>query len=286
MSARLRMMQRNSIHDPKRSREVEPQGSGVPSSRTKVQRGPNPNQLPATQLVGRSGVATPTRIDELPSRSPEPVAPTQLIVKLKTGKRKQEEPIPSPRLTRSQAKKIREAVSIPPKAPVTVKMIPTVETQYVKEPAAKRRKPNNPRVAPQIRPKQQNVVHAVPQAASNAAHLVKTSPRKAALMPASPLKKKARGTVQAKPVKPGDGFQFNQPDIRSSSKTASPEKPRMPVRSVRPHECPLPSANDTRPAGHRNIGPQPFSATSRVPKAITRRPLPTRITMPSREEQK
>ncbi|KAF2030038.1 hypothetical protein EK21DRAFT_112331 [Setomelanomma holmii] len=214
MSARFRMMQRKSIHDPKKSREVEAQQPKLPTTRSRVQNNISLDQLPPTQIVDRSDVVTPVRgLDSptrarnvrssgtlpptqiasrlkaiSPARAQEPTSrtlisesPTQLIVKLKTGKRKLEEDVFSPRLTRSQVKKNNEVVRVQPEA-VVKKATPIAETQLAPEPATKRRKPNNPRMPPDRLAGEQQEVKVAPRAALDAAASpVRTSPRKAAV---------------------------------------------------------------------------------------------------------
>ncbi|KAH7076502.1 hypothetical protein BKA63DRAFT_552425 [Paraphoma chrysanthemicola] len=92
MSARFRMMQRPSIHDPKRSREIGRQ-SEASAFQGLSQNYPSGDQLPPTQIVNRVDAAEPLRSPrtaERPLQNVQPQAPAKLIVILSPGKRKLE----------------------------------------------------------------------------------------------------------------------------------------------------------------------------------------------------
>jgi hypothetical protein len=147
MSARLRVMQRKSFFEPKRSREDELPEPSNPAHTSNPRSRPRSNSPPPTQIITKGGRGRPLPHPEI--RTPEQLPPNQLIVKLSIRKRKAEEVVPSTRLTRSQAKKNDDSQ---PKAPVINEVSSTVRTQ-LNEPAPKRRKPNSTRAPPQARSK-------------------------------------------------------------------------------------------------------------------------------------
>ncbi|KAH7086688.1 hypothetical protein FB567DRAFT_592559 [Paraphoma chrysanthemicola] len=137
MSARFRMMQRPSIHDPKRSREFGRQSEAFQGL---SQNCPSGDQLPPTQIVNRVDMAEPIRAPspvEHPQQNEQPEAPAQLIVILSPGKRKLEvltagpqqqkpnNPAPTPRpkklklpaATTPRHRKSKQSAPIPGKTP-------------------------------------------------------------------------------------------------------------------------------------------------------------------------
>jgi hypothetical protein len=147
MSARLRVMQRKSFFEPKRSRKDELPEPSNPVRTSKPRFRPRPNSPPPTQIVSNASQGRPLSNPEL--WTPEQMSPKQLIVKLSVRKRKVEEVVPSIRLARSQAKKNDDSQS---PAPVLNEFSSTLETQ-LNEPVAKKRKPNTTRAPPQARSK-------------------------------------------------------------------------------------------------------------------------------------
>ncbi|KAL5121247.1 hypothetical protein ACEQ8H_000715 [Pleosporales sp. CAS-2024a] len=143
MSARLRVMQRKSIHDPKHAHWGEALSNEASKDRADPHQHPGRPSLPATQIVEkRSNANQPNHISEAISRQAEPQPPKGLVVKLKIGERTMEESVPVMRLTRSQAKKLKGPSSNNSKALVQNEIIPISETRNVTEPPAKRRKVN------------------------------------------------------------------------------------------------------------------------------------------------
>lgn len=223
MSARLRMLQRKSIHEPKQSRAHEEQQAHVPaaekqsglrrplrpglpplralkSPRDSHVMNPEPNlgpgliPPPATQLVNKSIPAKRTPNLEASARAHTPAPATQLVVKLPLSKRKRDDDMSIPRLTRSQALAQEQAhveaekgsasnirSNVGNKAQASRRLVPLSETQLVDGPATKRQKANNPPPsAPNARSTGISDALESTQAVSNAADVVKTSPRKAA----------------------------------------------------------------------------------------------------------
>jgi hypothetical protein len=251
MSARLRMMQRKSIHEPKRLREDKQQLSRMlaiqPESRTCSPLG----SLPATQIVSRPSACRPTLVEEHASHNPDRLPVQQLIVKLNVRKRKVEENIPSTRLTRSQAKKNNETVRVQATVPAPTAIMASTETQIVNEPRAKRQKPNNARVLPQVRSKGKAGTKDTTEPTLNAANLVKTSPRKAATT--TKRSKPGGHQRQALAEKPSDshkkdmtnltvitssrplvgGVNAQHADAGSSSNATGPRKPAMASKTTK-----------------------------------------------------
>jgi hypothetical protein len=206
MSARLRVMQRKSFFEPKRSREDEPPESSKPAHTSNPRSRPRPNSPPPTQIISKGGRSRPLPHPEI--RTPEQMPHKQLIVKLSIRKRKVDEVIPSTRLTRSQAKKNDD---FQPKAPVFNEVSSTVETK-LNEPAPKRRKPNNTRAPPQARSKAKQ--------GSNAAVTPPTQ------LLASPRKKQtAKSNATLGSARPRGNLVVSPKDVGSSkSKTVRQEK--------------------------------------------------------------
>jgi hypothetical protein len=239
------MMQRKSIHDPKKSREPEPRQSrpAVPISKPrtvleslpatqvvglKTARGAadtlpatqvisrktarpkeassrfavpgafvqsedsapssasrsfiQANEPSATQVIKRSGAGNPKEVKGPAPPVPYPERTPQLIVKIPTRKRKFDDDVSTPRQTRSQASKSRDSSHAEARAPATRDIVPTVETEATSEPVAKRRKANDTKGTIQALPlAPQPTIGSSTMAAPNAANLVKTSPRKAAV---------------------------------------------------------------------------------------------------------
>jgi hypothetical protein len=210
------MLQRKSIHDPKQSRENVQQQAQAPdadaqshlrkslgadsasSSALKSSRHPyvvntepalghGPIPPPATQLVNKPIQAkrTPNGVTARHAQKRAPA--TQLVVKLPLSKRKRDEDIAIPRLTRSQAQTQAEAEKNKIKnfrsGPAARKVVSPPETQLMNEPATtKRRKPNNPPLSARNTrlPDSSKALGSI-QAVPNATDIVKTSPRKAAV---------------------------------------------------------------------------------------------------------
>jgi hypothetical protein len=178
MSARLRVMQRKSIHDPKYTHEDDPWMGQAPTTRVNPSIRPQPAPLPATQVVERPNAKKPMDVDVNISSSTYHPASKQLIVKLPTRKRKFEAVVPSPRVTRSQAKKINNTINIKNRVPNPKEVAPTMETKLDNGPAAKRRKPNTARPPPQPHPKAKETKKPV-RTLQSVADTVKILPRKA-----------------------------------------------------------------------------------------------------------
>jgi hypothetical protein len=163
-------MQRKSFYEPKQSREDKQRQLLVPALASNPISRPRPDSPPPTQIISRTGAVKP--VPATKTRTPDQMPDKKLIVKLCTKKRKIEDVVPSIRLTRSQAKKNNESVLAQSRVPPSKEVNSTVKTQ-VSEPAAKRRKPNTNRAPLQVPPQANQM--------SNAANLVKMSPRKAAM---------------------------------------------------------------------------------------------------------
>ena len=139
------------------------------------------DNLPATQTVVRSSDGKSAFLKDAEPLPSNPVPRRQLIVKLPSPKRKLEEDTPRPRLTRSQAKKSQESNHVKLSASTTQKRSSPVKTQNTREPPAKRKKANNTRALPGVPPTAPEVSNDSTDVSQNAANLVKTSPRKAAM---------------------------------------------------------------------------------------------------------
>ncbi|KAH5683693.1 hypothetical protein HBI21_022420 [Parastagonospora nodorum] len=246
MSARLRVMQRNSIHDPKYTLEDEPRMDHTPTVRMNPPLHPRSAPLPATQMVERSDPQNLVPLDkDMPGSPPKRQPAKQLVVKLNVRKRKVEDIAPKPRLTRSQAKKINESNHAVFEVPQPKEVVGSGETQLVNEPAAKRRKPNVTRPPPQSQPRAKVKAAKKPaHATQNAANLVKTVPRKTAAAskrtkpaaapvqptaenPASPEKKKvSKAKTSTRPKKYDDGSDAYPKEAGSSvPRIPGPSKP-------------------------------------------------------------
>jgi len=187
-SARSRMMQRQSIHDPKRTHEQPRVQTPIADHKLPSRKTSKP--LPATQLVDRT---SPRKR----AQAPEPVRPTApkavvaptMIVKLPLGpsKRKRDPNEFIPAVTRSRARAQANPSGPPPTKPKPLarmaprKAMPLAETQLVNQPAAKRRKPNPPHVPAPASPQLNDSAGESMHVAINAADMVKTSPRKTAV---------------------------------------------------------------------------------------------------------
>jgi hypothetical protein len=278
MSARLRVMQRKSFFEPKQPREDEQQRPVVPGHAFKSRSRLRPASPPPTQIINRG--EADRSVSTIEPRTPEQMPAKQLIVKLSVRKRKVEEAIPSIRLTRSQAKKIDDSRSKVP-----------VDTQ-LEEPAAKRRKPNTTRAPPQARSKAKQ--------GSNAADLVKMSPRKVAMptkrdslvsnpvpprtqLLASPRKKqtaksnvtsgsaKSRGHpgASSKDAKPSESKTVKQGKLSKPSGTATQRNSKL----AAPNEGVTATSSKTKPAASR---PEP-----KAQRGLRRPPLAMPVTFDS-----
>lgn len=287
MSARLRVMQRKSIHDPKYTLEDEPMMGQAPTFRMNPPLRPRPAPLPETQVVERPNPAKLVQLDEdTPAPPPNCQPAKQLVVKLNVRKRKVEEVAPEPRLTRSQAKKMNDANHAEFEVPHPKEVVEPVETKLVNEPAAKRRKPNVTRPPPQSQPRAKAKAAKKPaHATQNAANPVKTVPRKAATTakrtknaaapvqppaqgPASPAKKKVtKAKAPTRPKKFDDDSDAYPKDAGSSaSETLGPSKPAS-TTSYMQHEAPYATPGvDERPTSD-TVGPP---SSRRGPAASSR----------------
>jgi hypothetical protein len=269
MSARLRMMQRKSIHEPKRLIEDKQQLSRMSAIQPRSRTCSPLDSLPATQIVSRPSACRPTLVEEHASRNPDRLPVQQLIVKLNVRKRKVEENIPSTRVTRSQAKKNNETVRVQATVPALTAIMASTETQIVNEPRAKRQKPNNARGLPQVRAKGKEGAKDTTEPAPNAANLVKTSPRKAAIttkrskpgghqrqaLTEKPLdshkKDMTNSTAITSSRPPVGSINAQYADAGSSSKATSPRKLAMASKTTK----------GNNPMVKRNI-----KATGQVPR--------------------
>jgi hypothetical protein len=146
-------MQRKSIYDSKQPRENAQLQTEALAPQPKSPSRPRIHDSPATQALSRSNAEKPTDARESFAHTQDNLVRKQLIVKLNTRKRKIEDIVPVPRLTRSQARKNNEASQVQPKAPAPKTMISTMETQIVSKPALKRRKLDSTRASPRTRTK-------------------------------------------------------------------------------------------------------------------------------------
>jgi hypothetical protein len=257
MSARLRVMQRKSFFEPKRSRKDELPEPSNPVRTSKPRFRPRPNSPPPTQIVSNASQGRPLSNPEL--WTPEQMSPKQLIVKLSVRKRKVEEVVPSIRLTRSQAKKNDDSQS---PAPVLNEFSSTLETQ-LNEPVAKKRKPNTTRAPPQARSKaKQGYNAAVPPPTQLLA-----SPRKkqTAKSNAASASAKSRGNPGALSKDVGS----------SNAKTVREEKPSKPTGTAAQRSGKLTAlkrgaaatSSKTKPATSRP-GPKAKRGLQRPPLAM------------------
>jgi hypothetical protein len=254
MSARLRMMQRKSIHEPKQTKDdghqLQAQIFRPESSRSHF------DPPPATQIIDRPAVGRSALAREVTSPTPECLPAQQLIVKFKLNskKRKLDTGSPIPRVTRSQGKKNKEATQAQSATPAPKKVTTLAETQVVNKAAAKRRKPNNPPNPPRVRARVKKGVKNTAPPSPNVADLVKTSPHKTTasamlvnrsqyqVEPASPVPASPRMKVTANPSnrtalhQPGSGFGSHHEDNESNTKPArfsSPKKPTVISKSTK-----------------------------------------------------
>jgi hypothetical protein len=283
-------MQRKSFYEPKQPRENEQRQALVPALASKPASRPRPRPKlpPATQIINRAGLDIPLPATE--TRTPGQTPAKQLIIKLSIRKRKVEEAVSSTRLTRSQAKKNNDSAHARPGLPVSMKINSTVQTQS-DEPAAKRRKPNTTRVPPQARPKAKPV--------SNAANLVKTSPRKAAVtakrdnpvsnpmqlptqLPSSPRKKQAsRSNAVAGLNKPHGRLSAKAQDAGSSvTKTALPGRPSTPSGSTIPPDL-LASHTEQGTTSSSKLGTASSRPGSKARHGLQRPPFAMPVTFDS-----
>lgn len=232
-SARLRMMQRNSIYDPKQPRQKEQPQARAPSRQQPPSSRTFASALPATQIVSRPDVRVP------PARKPDHLPQKELVVKLNYRKRRAEEVVPVPRMTRSQAKKNNDATQNTPEA------TSGFETQAVNEPAAKRRKPNS-NTGKQARPETKTAASNVTKVNSNAACLVKTSPRKAVM---ATQRDGAAGKQAQLPTNASTGLQQSSVSPRKKKTTQSPSvaRPSVPIAPARPKNTATPSSRTVSP---------------------------------------
>ncbi|KAH7408284.1 hypothetical protein DE146DRAFT_368945 [Phaeosphaeria sp. MPI-PUGE-AT-0046c] len=180
MSARLRMMQRHSIYEPKQLRGDD---RALASGSAQLQSELPPfddSTVPATQIIDRGDAENRGLPREVAMHIPSHSLKKSLIVRLNTQRMKVEEATPVPRVTRSQARKIREIEKIQPTVPDQKPTIATIETQLVDEPATKRRKLTDARASKPLL-KADNAKKAVAKSTSRATNLAKASPRKTAV---------------------------------------------------------------------------------------------------------
>ncbi|KAF1912430.1 hypothetical protein BDU57DRAFT_364252 [Ampelomyces quisqualis] len=292
-SARLRMMQRHSIYDPKQPRQNEQPHARAPICQQPSNSRPAEKAIPATQIASRPGAGVLTSGG---AHTPDHLPRKELIVKLNYRKRKAGATITAPRVTRSQAKKNNEATQDIPEA------TSGVEIQTVKEPPAKRRRPNS-NIGKQVCPKEKEVAKITTTVTSNAACLVKTSPRKAVMasqrdgsarnlaqistkaLPSSqqllvsPRKKEMAHSesVASLPVPIGPAPARLKNNTSSSVRTVSPKKPATSSRSIqkkRRHGSPLAKSM----ASSSTAGPQ--SSPSKAAPRRRQRPMLTMLVTP------
>jgi hypothetical protein len=242
-------MQRKSIHEPKISREDEQQPSRAAALQSKPQSRPQPDPLPATQIVDRPSVGRSTLPEEFASDCLDQLPAKQMIIKLSTRKRKLDEDNSNTRVTRSQGRKNKETGS------TQSTIIAPVETQIVNEPVTKRRKQNNAPAPAQARSRVKKGGTESTQSASNVADLVKTSSRTTAattkrvkasghqapftaMTPLGSPKKTARisnaGTILRQPD--GRFSAHHRTDVPGSRTT----KPKNPTKARKPTQRKVP----------------------------------------------
>lgn len=280
-------MQRNSIYDPKQPRQNE-----QPQDRAPTRQQPSNSRLvanapPTTQIVNNrpsGGVVLSGGMQA--ARSPDHLRKKELIVKLNYRKRKVSEIMTAPRITRSQAKKNSQATQNNPEA------TSGVQIQTERQPPAKRRKPNS-NLGKQEHSRGYEAVNKASDVTSNAACLVKTSPRKAVMVsqrdgaapglaqssakvlpnlqqpPVSPRKKKtAQSPSVASPSMPVAPARLNKSS--ASTRTASPKKPATSSRSTqRKKPIETPQVKSMASSSTLELPSSPSKAASR------RRPRPT-----------
>jgi hypothetical protein len=256
MSARMRVMQRKSIYDPKQPRENVQLQTEALAPQPKSPSRPRIHESPATQILSRSNAEKSTDARESFAHTQDNLVRKQLIVKLNTRKRKVEDDVPVPRLTRSQARKNNEASQVQPKAPAPKTMISTMETQIVNKPASKRRKLDSTRGPPRTRTKA-NLGLTKP--APNTVKSVKSSIRQA--VPAT-----NRGVMQSTTLpsssKSPQVTHHKEPEPRVSrtggrKKDSTPSttslQTKNPVKGFHiPHSAVKPSIPHQRPAASRS----------------------------------
>jgi hypothetical protein len=241
-SARSRMMQRQSIHDPKRPHEQPRVPTPIADHKSPSRQTPKPP--PATQIVNRASPRKRAPIQE-PSRPtvPKAVVAPQMIVKLPLGpsKRKRDPNEFTPAVTRSQARAQADKSGPPPTKPLARmaprRAMPLAETQLINEPAAKRKKPNPPHMPAPARPQVNESTGGSMQVSTNAADMVKTSPRKTAVPPTqascNPCKRSRLTCDHAHPIcgncknRPRATCVYGKPaGSRSQLKSQAPSSPQ------------------------------------------------------------
>jgi hypothetical protein len=254
MSARMRMMQRKSIYDPKQSREnVQPQTEAL-APQPKSPSHPRIHELPATQILNRSNAAKPTDARESFARPEDNLVRKQLIVKLSTRKRKVEDIAPVPRLTRSQARKKNEASQVQPKAPAPKAIIPTVEAQVAHKPAPKRRKLDSTRASPRTKAKlghtkpAGDTVGSVKSSISQTALGTNRDAMQSTTIASSSKSSKATHHKELKPRLPHTG---DRKKASTPSTTSLQTKPPMEDFDI-PDSAAKPSTSRHRPAASRS----------------------------------
>jgi hypothetical protein len=223
MSARMRMMQRQSIYNPKHSRENDqpradplvPQPKSHPRSRF--------DEKPATQMIIRSNAEELTTAGESVVCSQDTLLPKQLIVKLNFRKRKIEDVVSIPRLTRSQARKNNEASQVQPNPPAPLATVSTVETQVENKPATKRRKLNRSGASSQAHTKVKGGSRDVTQSAFHTAESVKSSTRKTVMATrrGQPAKPPVQNSAKPLPITQNIASSSRRLDVVQSNTIAS-----------------------------------------------------------------
>lgn len=186
LSARLRMMQRGSIYEPKQFRTGNRTYAGAATQVGDTFPQNDDNTIPETQIIDRHGAENRGPSEELAVHSSRPSPRKSLIVKLNiprvnTQKVKVEEDAPIPRVTRSQAKRIKAAGQTQAEVLAGSSIVVSPKRQVMDEPAAKRRKLNHTRASDQSLPRANPSKKAVANSASRSTNLAKASPRKATM---------------------------------------------------------------------------------------------------------
>jgi hypothetical protein len=264
MSARLRMMQRKSIHDPKHSREDDLRMTKAPIPRARQPYHDPPAPLPATQIVTRPYAETSPHRQKIASHNAKQSPTKQLVVRLPISplKRKVEEILEVPRLTRSQARKNNELLKHKVTQPEhkSQEIISSVETQIANEPAAKRRKPNTAQPSPQPRANAKVTVKSPAKARLGATDLVRDSPRKSAKT-TSPRKTAATTSPRKTAVTKKRSEATVQPDKLQTQALGSPRK-KPAAKSTIPAKSAKSTKQDSRSTAVPKVAPSSSSSVS------------------------
>lgn len=148
--------------------------AGATASGIKSRSRKQAKQLPTNFASSKPPTGNKEHSEDATLITPGVEHPERLMITLPTQKRKLDTEKPRPRQTRSQAKKSQDTQIVQRSAAAT-------EIPDAKEHSAKRRKLNNTK-APQRAQLGSGVTNKYTPVSSNAANLVNTSPRKAAMM--------------------------------------------------------------------------------------------------------